>query len=213
MPDFCTCGAQLPPDARFCHKCGKPQREESLAEAVPEQPVSAAAERAKLPALNEINFRNSVAVRVAFLAAGAASLLISLPTPMYLTAMWMILWLFCSGFVSVLIYRRRTGASVGLRGGARMGWITGVFCFAIATVFFTISVLSISSKVGLAEFYRQQLSVKGAPEESVRQFFQVLESPAGLATVLILSIFFLFILFTILPTLGGMLGSKLLERE
>ena len=23
--EFCTCGAQLPPDARFCHKCGKPQ--------------------------------------------------------------------------------------------------------------------------------------------------------------------------------------------
>src|SRR6202034_1529404 len=25
VPEFCTCGAQLPPDARFCHKCGKPQ--------------------------------------------------------------------------------------------------------------------------------------------------------------------------------------------
>ena len=27
MADFCTCGAELPPDALFCHKCGKPQRE------------------------------------------------------------------------------------------------------------------------------------------------------------------------------------------
>ncbi len=27
MPDFCTCGAQLPLDALFCHKCGKPQRD------------------------------------------------------------------------------------------------------------------------------------------------------------------------------------------
>ena len=27
MPDFCTCGAQLPPDSLFCHKCGKPQRD------------------------------------------------------------------------------------------------------------------------------------------------------------------------------------------
>ena len=25
VPEYCTCGAQLPPDARFCHKCGKPQ--------------------------------------------------------------------------------------------------------------------------------------------------------------------------------------------
>src|ERR1017187_9471093 len=27
MPEFCTCGAQLPPDSLFCHKCGKPQRD------------------------------------------------------------------------------------------------------------------------------------------------------------------------------------------
>ena len=27
MPEFCSCGSELPPDALFCHKCGKPQRE------------------------------------------------------------------------------------------------------------------------------------------------------------------------------------------
>src|SRR5689334_2027095 len=31
MADFCTCGAQLPEDARFCHRCGKPQRNETFA--------------------------------------------------------------------------------------------------------------------------------------------------------------------------------------
>jgi hypothetical protein len=30
---------------------------------------------------------------------------------------------------------------------------------------------------------------------------------------MILSIFLLFILFTLLPTLGGMLGSKVLDKE
>ena len=34
MPEFCTCGAELPPDARFCHRCGKPQREETALETV-----------------------------------------------------------------------------------------------------------------------------------------------------------------------------------
>jgi len=213
VPEFCTCGAQLPPDARFCHKCGKPQREEMVAEEVALPPAPVVPDPVKPPAPGEINFRNSAAVRVAFLAAGIASLLISLPMPVYLTAVWMFAWLFSAGFVAVFLYRRRTGAAVGLRGGARMGWITGVFCFVIATVFFTISVISIASKGGLVEFYRQQLSVKGAPEESVRQFFAVLESPSGLATVMILSIFLLFILFTLLPTLGGMLGSKVLDKE
>ena len=214
VPEFCTCRAQLPPDARFCHRCGKPQRDEPVEEEAPVAPIeTAAAAPVKPPLPPEISFRNSVAVRVGFLAAGIASLLISMPMPVYLAVFWMILALFCAGFLAVFLYRRRTGTMVGLRGGARMGWITGVFCFVIATVFFTISVFSIASKGGLTEFYRQQLAVKGAPDETVRQFFQVLENPSGLATILILSIFFLFILFTLLPTLGGLLGSKVLDRE
>ena len=42
MPDSCTCGAQLPPDALFCHKCGKPQRDLVTPDDPPE-PVSAPA--------------------------------------------------------------------------------------------------------------------------------------------------------------------------
>ncbi|MBI4877252.1 MAG: zinc ribbon domain-containing protein [Acidobacteria bacterium] len=213
VPDSCTCGAKLPPDARFCHKCAKPQFDEPVEETPEPVAPPTAAFAAQAPAIGEINFRNSVAVRVAFLAAGISSLLISLPMPMYVAAMWMFLWLFSAGFVAVFLYRRRTGDPVGLRGGARLGWITGIFCFAIATVFFTISVITISRQGGLGEFYRQQLSIKGPPDENVRQFFEILEHPTGLATVLLLSVFFLFILFTLLPTLGGMLGSKVLDRE
>lgn len=203
----------MPPDARFCHKCGKPQFDEPVEELPAEEPIPATVILPQPPPVTEINFHNSVAVRVAFLAAGISSLLISMPMPVYVAAIWMFVWLFCAGFLAVFLYRRRTGAAVGLRGGARMGWITGIFCFVIATVFFTISVFSIASRGGLVEFYRQQLAIKGAPDESVRQFFEVLENPSGLATVLMLSIFFLFILFTLLPTLGGMLGSKVLDKE
>ncbi len=203
----------MPPDARFCHKCGKPQFDEPVEESPAPEPVLAAAFSSQPPLPAEISFHNSAAVRVAFLAAGISSLLISLPMPVYVAAIWMFVGLFSAGFLAVFLYRRRTGAAVGLRGGARMGWITGIFCFVIATVFFTISVFSIASRGGLVEFYRQQLAIKGAPDESVRQFFEVLENPSGLATVLMLSIFFLFILFTLLPTLGGMLGSKVLDKE
>src|ERR1019366_3176643 len=65
MPEFCTCGAQLPPDALFCHKCGKPQREliapefqipENAESALPPAPVPLA------PDALPMNFRNRVAV-------------------------------------------------------------------------------------------------------------------------------------------------------
>src|SRR2546427_9063086 len=80
MPDFCSCGAQLPEDARFCHKCGKPQREEIVVEQPP-SPLPAAA-----PALDAAawpgapSFHHPVAVRVGlFVASIATFLCLALP--------------------------------------------------------------------------------------------------------------------------------------
>jgi hypothetical protein len=72
MPDFCSCGAQLPDDARFCHKCGKPQRDEPLMVQEPE-PVQRPIEPPGLPPISKlelprIGFHNGLAVRVAMLA-------------------------------------------------------------------------------------------------------------------------------------------------
>jgi hypothetical protein len=70
MPEICSCGAQLPPDARFCHKCGKPQREEPLAEALIGQMQAPLAPPAAVVALPvPLSFRNPVALRVGLLAS------------------------------------------------------------------------------------------------------------------------------------------------
>lgn len=213
MPEFCTCGAQLPPDARFCHKCGKPQYDEAVPEQAPDEQVVTIAPPVGPPPKPEINFRNATAVRVAFLAAGIASMLITVPLPAFLAVGWLLLWLLGSGFFAVWLYRRRTGQEVSVRGGMRMGWITGMFCFVIATLFFTISVLTISSKGGLASFYREQFAARGSLDANVQQFLDILQNPAGLATVILLSLLFVFVFFTLLPTLGGALGAKVLEKD
>lgn len=183
----------------FSEPVPEPEEEPVRAEIVePEPPVAAKP---------EISFHNTAAVRVGFLAAGIASLLITLPTP----AFFPLLWLIASGVLAVWLYRRRTGESLTVRAGVRMGWITGVFCFAIATVFFTISVLTIARSGGLAAFYREQLSARGAGDANIEQFIEVLQNPLGLGTVLLLSLIFVFVFFTLLPTLGGALGAKLLK--
>src|SRR5579872_904608 len=72
VPDVCTCGATLPPDARFCHKCGKPQREEDVQ--VEEQPIIVAAPPPPVAAEPPpISFRNRLALRVG-LMTGALGL-------------------------------------------------------------------------------------------------------------------------------------------
>jgi hypothetical protein len=220
VAEYCTCGAKLPPDALFCHRCGKPQRE-LMAEEAPDPVVEAAVEpaapapaAAHVPAAPvEIGFHNGLAVRSALLAAALSSLLISLPTPLVLTAPWMLVWLMFSGFLAVRFYLRRTGVPVSVRGGFRMGWITGVFCFLIAMVFFTITIISISSQEGIAAFYRKQFTGRVPAGVDMNQMMAMLESPTGLSMVLIFALVVLFLIYTLLPTVGGGLAARMLEKK
>src|SRR5271155_4114977 len=137
--DVCTCGAQLLPDSRFCHKCGKPQREEAF---VPppekvEPPICVALAAAPPVAPS---FRNPVAVRVGlFVASIATFLCLALPYGF-------VIWLPSAGFTAVYLFSRRTGQSLSVRGGARMGWIAGILSFVIITVMFTISTVAVSTQ-------------------------------------------------------------------
>jgi hypothetical protein len=207
VPDFCTCGAQLPPDARFCHKCGKPQFEETVAEA-PESdtqvPVAATAP-AQPP---EIGFGNGIAVRVGFLTALIAVLLVIIPMPFQLGRL--IFAFIAAGFLAVYLYRRRTGQKVSLRGGARMGYITGIFSFTIFTVQFTAGVLASSSEGGFAGALKQSLPANDA---RTQQVLQIIQEPSALVMLMLMVLFLLFVVLTLLPTLGGVLGAKVLARE
>jgi hypothetical protein len=219
VAEYCTCGAELPPDALFCHKCGKPQRELTAVEpeAVEEIPVEIPVKipiAPQVPApLPEISFHNRMAVRTGLLAAALSSMLISFPMPVYIAAMWLILWLLGGGLFAVFLYSRRTGQTLSVRGGFRLGWITGVFSFVIATVFFTISVITIAGHGGLAAFYKQQLTGKTPPDVNLDQMLSVLESPAGVSVVMVSALILLFLVFTLVPMVGGALGAKVLDRK
>jgi hypothetical protein len=207
VPEFCTCGAQLPPDARFCHKCGKPQGElfspglEVAAE--PVVPVVAPP-----PPPPEIGFANGTAVRIGFLAALISVLLLIIPLPFPLLRI--VIVFVAAGFLAVYLYMRRTGQRLTLRGGARMGWMTGIFSFTIFTVQLTASVLASSSEGGFAGVLKQNLPPNDA---HTSQLLQLIEDPSALVFLMLMVLAFLFVFLTILPTLGGLLGAKLLARE
>ncbi|MBS1828507.1 MAG: zinc-ribbon domain-containing protein [Acidobacteria bacterium] len=211
MPSHCSCGAELPPDARFCHKCGRPLFEPLVEEEAPNADEIVAAVIAE-PALPlEINFRNPVAVRTALITAMVGSVLSSLPIPP--PGLWLLVSLILAGFLAVFLYSRRTGQSLTMVAGARMGWITGLFSFVISTVLFTFSVILIANKGGFEAFYKEQMQAHMSQQADMEQFLQLLQTPAGLAVVLFLTLGMLFILFTVFPTLGGVLGAKVLERD
>ena len=208
MPEFCTCGAQLPPDSLFCNKCGKPQRDivedepetETVAEFVPVPPTPAAAP----PQPPAINFHNLVAVRIAFVMAPVAFLLSWIP------AVNLLLWI-AAGFLAVFFHRRRTGDLLNVRAGVRLGWITGVLMFAITTVIFTLTIVPVAASGGIATLFRQQL--KNPTDPNVQEALRMLESAPGLVTVLLVMLFMLFVFITLMSMAGGALGAKFVGRN
>lgn len=210
MPLRCSCGAELPPDARFCHKCGKPQFETTPAFEAAEEEIVAHQAPPLIPPRAEINFRNPAAVRTALLMALVGSLLSSLPIPPQ--PLWLLVSLMLAGLLASFLYVRRTGETLSVLGGARIGWITGIFSFLIATIFYTLAVFVISRNAGIATFYREQLKGRVGSEADLERFLEILQSPAGLGTVLFLTLGMLFVLFTVFPTLGGALGARLFAR-
>jgi len=196
MAETCTCGAQLPPDALFCHKCGKPQRELVIPETVappppeflPPPPPAVRPIAAPLP----LNFHNRAAVKIALLVSALATLLSFMP---YLN------W-FLGGFLAVFLYRRRTGQLLNLESGVRMGWITGLMTFAIMALLLAFSLVTLQAVGGISAF---QAEFKGMVDPRVVESFKMLQSPSELAKLLLQ----FFVFTTLLSMAGGALGVKL----
>ncbi len=111
-----------------------------------------------------------------------------------------------AGFVAVYLYRRSTGLPVSIISGARMGWITGIFCFVIMIVFLAFSAVAVYNDPGL---FREQMASSGVPQASIDQAREVFSTPSGVLFFLVL----FFLMFTGLPAAGGALGAKFLAKE
>jgi hypothetical protein len=213
---FCTCGARLAEDALFCHRCGRPvrkltaeEREEALGEEAPASeppPLPPAAEPA--PA----SFQNQTAVRVGFLAAVLVQLA-SILSAMAGASLLMPLLLIGGGFYAAVLYMRRTGEPLSAVEGARVGWITGIFTFVIATVFFTAGMALLSASGELVKAYEESLSRMNLPADSLERLRQLLADPKTFALTVIAGLVFQFLFLTIFCSLGGVLGARLRSRR
>ena len=212
MPETCTCGAELPPDARFCHRCGRPQREDVLEIVEPQAPPPPMA-LPVTPVVTRgpgVNFHNPIAVRVGLTMASAAALLTWLPLIQVGFAVW---WL-SAGFFSVYLYHRRTGEMLTVSSGVRMGWVTGVLTFVIMTVLLTLTLVPLALRGGgLAAVYQEQLRSMQGSDAAIQQAMKALNSPAVLVIGIVSTLLFLFAVITCLCTAGGALGAKMMKRE
>lgn len=211
MPGYCTCGAQLVEDALFCHKCGKPQREDlierELAQAREAAPPPILPPLAAVPPPPPIGFHNGLAVRIA-LSYGLISILILIVAGRVGSSAPFMLWLVASGFLAVTAYRRRTGQRISWMHGARLGWISGIFGFFCFALLIAVVVAALSDPTVVQTMRTMKFSAD--QEAQMNQALEMLHSgPEKLVLVLLQA----FLMFTILPACGGALGVKLLDRD
>src|SRR5579871_27726 len=206
MPQSCTCGAELPPDARFCHRCGKPQREEPEAAMLAAEASARQLPTVPPPPLPPIplGFRNPVALRVGLLAAALLCITMMIPGLNYAFVLW---WL-GAGYFSVWIYKRRTGQKLTVRGGAQMGWITGVLSCVLLSILFAFFMAALERAGGLAAI-RDQLRDFAIDQRTIDEAIKRFQNPMEVVRSLA-EMFLMMMLFCIA---GGALGAKILSKD
>jgi hypothetical protein len=154
------------------------------------------------------SFHNPIAVRVGlFVASIAALLCVVLP-------FGCVIWLPSAGFIAVYLYSRRTGQSLSVRSGARMGWIAGILSFAIFTVVFTVLIVAVANQPGgLSVALREVLRSRPVPQQQLEDALQVVSTPSGQASLYISALLFSFTVTVVFCTAGGAIGAKVLEKD
>lgn len=222
MENHCSCGTRLVEGALFCHKCGKPTREiVAVEEPEPEAAETSAeteAESATLPRAPEpiadvvvapagpdIHLRNSLTLRVAMMGAGfqlLAGALLSVGGPFLGQAAPVL-----AGGFACYLFQRRGGFRLTVLEGARLGWLTGLMCFVLAVILITI-VMTAASSESFMETVRQSGGA-GMQADAIKSLERLQSEPSQL----LLLIPYQFLMLTLLASIGGALGAKLLSRD
>jgi len=197
MPEYCTCGAQLVENARFCHRCGRP-----TFEAPPEKPTPVISLPVQ-PTLHEkiaqlpVSFRNPIALRIAFLMSLGITLVQMVPFLGLLCFVW---WT-AAGWCAVLLYRRMTGLSLSVPAGARLGSITGVLAF-----------VSMAAMIALRMFFEGKELVAQMVKQDPR-ISEVVNDPQMFAMAMLMLLGICFALVVGFCATGGALGARRLSRK
>lgn len=208
----CTCGAPLPDDARFCHRCGRPQLEEDIVRMREEEPAPVATAPPPPAPSGRIDFGNRKAVTVS-IAVAMLTLFVFIASSVLapFAATLFILPLFCfSGFVAARWYMKQTGESITAQAGARIGFMTALWAFLVVVVICVLMAVFISNPEWRAQVV-SMVNAQGNP--AAGQIAKLLEDPRRFIFLMMGELLVNFCLFTFPSMLGGMLGVRFSNKR
>jgi hypothetical protein len=201
----CNCGATLPEDARFCHRCGKPQWAEDIAafEPIAEARASAVPPPVPAGAGSPLTFSNPLALRTSLLVASITAVLEIIPFAILIAPL-------LGGFASVSLYQRRSGQSLTTGAAAKLGWITAI----INAVLFTMWMILNFALQGTPLFDLLRESIKKQVATPAQQeALKMLSDPWVLGVAFVFGWLMLLVITSLMFMAGGALGAKFSKQR
>jgi hypothetical protein len=200
----------------FCPHCGAPQIRVIVAEPLSATaPISEAAavpqSGAALPASQTVPvlavpMHWSQALKPCALAAGVAALLMLLGLNPFVGML-------AVGFLTVVFYRQgNPESSIRTGTGARLGALSGLICFAMASIVEALVVLVLhkSSEIRAALLSAVNQAATRTSDPQALAVFERFKSPEGLQLLLVFGLLFGLIASIVLAAMSGAVGAMIL---
>jgi len=226
------CQALIEEGIAFCPHCGAPQiRVAPAEENMPASPAPSPDMPAGFPSPVQTQpwspggmpyphppgaIRWDLAWPGALLAGAGAAVLTAVP----FVSLGCCLWMLGAGALSVALYQRRVPDALIPPGtGMKIGALAGVFAFIINAAITTVSFVAFRSsrefRNALQTQMEKQISGSSDPkaQEIMRQMFDWINTPQGMATFMVLLLLVLAVMFVIFTAAGGALGASMFGKR
>jgi hypothetical protein len=169
-----------------------------------------------LPKVREavINFGNKTAIAISVMAAGVTLFLLIL----FLMAIpngAVAPLLFCAGgFLAATVYTRASGERLTPQNGARIGFLTCLWGSLVVVLFVGVLAAAISSpetRHAVEQQMQQMQEMKNSAQ--MTQTIKSLENPGQFISELMMAVVFMFLIWTVLSVLGGIIGARFSNRH
>jgi len=215
----------------FCPHCGAPQIRVSFPEATsqpgPELPTGQVIapppgnagggwQQPTYPTHQSAPIHWDLALKGALLTGIGAGLLSAVP----IVSLGCCLWILGAGALSAFLYQKRTPLTAVTPGmGMRIGALTGVFGFLVNAVVTTLTFVVFRSNNDFRQTMQEQMNKQMAAspdpraQQMMQQFMDWMNTPAGLATFLVIILVVLAVVFVLFSAAGGALGISMFGRR
>jgi hypothetical protein len=126
------------------------------------------------------------------------------------------LWMLGAGALSVSLYQKRTPSTfITPAMGMRLGGLAGVFGFVAHAILTSVSFVTLGKSGNFRKAMEDQMQrqMASTPDPKVQammqQMFDWMSSPQGAATLIVVALLFMGIVFIVFTAAGGALGASM----